>query len=145
MSNPLRRMFETDAATERDGVIVEYAPGVEVRLARAGGANKKFAKVMERLAKPHRRAIQTESVDPTILKDLFIKAYAQAVILSWKGFTKDLITHDDADADTLLDFNQENIMGVLREQPNLFADLQKAADSISLYRAEILETDSGNS
>jgi len=137
-------MFETDTAVEREGIWVVYAPDVEVRVARAGGGNKHFAKVMQRLAKPHRRAIQTDSVDETILKNIFIKAYAQAVIVDWKGFTKDLITHNDADSKTMLDFNSDNVEAVLRAQPNLFQDIQKAADTISYFRAEINEADSGN-
>lgn len=145
MSNPLRRMFETDESVEKEGIWLDYAPGVEVRIARAGGANKRFAKVMTRLSKPYRRALQTNSVDESILLELFIKAYARTIVLAWKGFTKDLITHDDADADIPLDFNQENCEAFLREQPNLFTDIQKASDDISLFRTEILEGDSGNS
>lgn len=145
MSNPLRKMFETDKSVEKNGIVVEYAPGVEITVARAGGANKKFAKVMTRLAKPYRRAIQTSTIDEDILKGLFIKAYAQAVILSWKGITKDLITHNDEDAETELEFNQENVQAVLREQPELFNDIQKTSSDISYYRAQILEEDAGNS
>jgi RIO-like serine/threonine protein kinase len=137
-------MFETDTKVERDGVIIEYAPGVEIRIARAGGSNKYFSKVMQRLAKPHRRAIQTDSVDEDVLKNIFIKAYAQAIVVDWKGFTKDLITHDDADAETDLEFNQDNVEAVLQAQPNLFTDIQKASDNISYFRAEINEADSGN-
>lgn len=144
MSNPLRRMFETDKKVEREGVIVEYAPGVEIKIARAGGANKKFAKVMQRLARPHRRAIQTDSIDEDTLTAMFITAYASTIILSWKGITKDLITHDDADAKEELDFSLENIEAVLHAQLNLFADIQKTADNIAIFRAEILEADSGN-
>ena len=142
--NALRKMFETDTAVERDGIWIDYAPGVEVRIARAGGSNKHFAKTMSRLAKPHRRAIQTESVDDEVLQGLFRKAYAQAIIVDWKGFTKDLITKDDADAETVLDFNKDNVEAVLLAQPNLFADIQKAADTISYFRAEINEADSKN-
>ena len=142
--NALRKMFETDTVVEREGIWIEYAPGVEVRIARAGGSNQHFAKVMQRLAKPHRRAIQTDSVDEEVLKNIFIKAYTQAIITDWIGFTKDLITHDDADADTVLDFNKDNVEAVLQAQPNLFTDIQKASEAISYFRAEINEADSGN-
>jgi hypothetical protein len=137
-------MFETDTAVEREGVWLEYAPGVEIRIARAGGSNQFFAKTMERIAKPHRRAIQTGVIDKKILNDLFIKAYSQAIVVDWKGITKDLVTKDDADSETELVFNKENVEAVLTAQPNLFADIQKAADDIALYRAEIIEVDSGN-
>jgi len=137
-------MFETDASVETEGVVIEYAPGVEVRIARAGGANKKFAKMMTRLAKPHRRAIQAEAISEETLIHLFIKAYAATIILGWKGLTKDLITHDDADADTELPFSRENAEALLQEQPNLFQDIQRTADNIAIFRAEILEADSKN-
>ena len=142
--NAIRSMFETDTVVERDGIWNVYAPGVEIRLARAGGSNQLFAKTLTRLCKPHRRAIQAESCDETILKDILIKVYALSVVTDWKGFTKDLITHDDADADTVLDFNTENVEAVLRAQPNLFIDIQKSADTLALYRIEIMEADSGN-
>lgn len=144
MSNPLRRMFETDKKVEREGVIVEYAPGVEIKIARAGGANKKFAKIMQRLARPFRRAIQTDSIGEEALTAMFVTAYASTIILSWKGITKDLITHDDADSDIELEFTLENIEAVLHAQPNLFADIQKTSDNIAIFRAEILDADSGN-
>lgn len=144
MSNPLRKMFETDKSVEAEGVIVEYAPGVEIRIARAGGGNKKFAKTMSRLAKPHRRAIQTDSIAEETLNHLFIKGYASTIILGWKGITKDLITHKDEDADVELPFNLENAEALLTEQPNLFADIQRTADNIALFRTEVNEADSGN-
>jgi hypothetical protein len=137
-------MFETDTKVERDGIWVEYAPGVRIRIARAGGSNNHFAKTMQRLSKPHRRAIQTESVDEEVLLDIFIKGYATAIVVGWEGISKDLITKDDADADELLDFNKDNVEAVLRAQPNLFTDIQKAADDISYFRAEVLEADAKN-
>jgi hypothetical protein len=137
-------MFETDKAVECDGIIIEYAPGVEIRIARAGGANKKFGKVMQRLTKPHRRAIQTDSINEDVLLKIFYKAYAAAIILDWRGITKDLITHDDADAGEELVFNTENVEAVLKEQPDLFKDLQKASDDISIFRSVVLEADSKN-
>lgn len=143
--NAIRSMFETDTVVEREGVWLEYAPGVEIRIARAGGSNQFFAKTMTRIAKPHRRAIQTGVCDEKILNDLFVKAYAAAVIVDWKGITKDLITKNDEDAEETLDFNRDNVEAVLHAQPNLFADITKAADDIALYRSEINEADSGNS
>ena len=144
MSNPLRKMFETDKSVEIEGIVVEYAPGVEIKIARAGGGNKKFAKTMSRLAKPHRRAIQTDAIAEETLNHLFIKAYAATIILGWKGLTKDLITHKEEDAKVELTFNLENAEALLTEQPNLFTDIQRTADNIALFRAEINEADSGN-
>jgi len=137
-------MFETDNTVEREGIVIEYAPGVEIKVARAGGANKRFGKTLARLSKPHRRAIQTESANEEVIRELFIKAYAQTVVLDWKGITKDVVTKDEADVGVELEFTQENVEAVLRAQPDLFADIQKAADNLSYFRAEVLEQDSKN-
>lgn len=145
MSNPLRRMFETDQTVEKEGVIVQYATGVEIRIARAGGSNKKFSKAVTRLTQPYRRAIQTETLDEEISARLMREAYASAVVIGWKGITKDLVTHDDADAEIELEFNMANCIAVFKEQPNLFDDVQASAGKISIFRAAILEGDSGNS
>lgn len=144
MSNPLRKMFETDNTVEREGIWVEYAEGVRIKVARAGGANKRFSKVLARLARPHRRAIQTDAIDEKILETMFVKAYAKTVVLGWEGVTKDVLTKVDADAGEELVFNLENCEGVLRAQSDLFNDIRKAADTISYFRAEVLEADSGN-
>lgn len=144
MGNPMRAMYETDENVELTGVVLQIAPGVEARIARAGGANKKFAKVMATLRRPYRRAIQTETLDDEIAKELLYKAYARAIVLGWEGFTKDIITKDDADADTVLPFNEENCIAVFRAQENFFLDVVATADRIALYRAEVQEVDSKN-
>jgi hypothetical protein len=137
-------MFETVPSLEQQGVVLEYAEGVEMMVARAGGSNKKFSRVLTRLSKPHRRAIQTEILDEKIGNRLMMEAYAEAVVMSWKGFTKDIITKNDEDGDVQLECTQENIIAVFEALPELFADVQKMSQTMSLYRAETLEADSGN-
>jgi hypothetical protein len=137
-------MFKTDLSAERQGVWLQYAATVEIKIARAGGANKAFVKLVQRLAKPHRRSIQLGTMDEKLLESLFMEAYAKTILLDWKGVTKDIITDNDADAEEELPFNVENATAVLKALPDLFVDIQKASDDISLFRAEILEHDSGN-
>jgi len=144
MSNVLRKMFETVPSLETKGVVLEYAEGVDMTIARAGGANKKFAKVLARLSKPYRRAIQTETIDEKVGNRLMMEAYAEAVVLGWNGFTKDIITKKEEDAGTLLEFTKENVIAVFEALPELFTDVAKMSNNITLYRAETLEGDSGN-
>jgi len=144
MSNVLRKMFETVPSLETKGVVLEYAEGVDMTIARAGGANKKFAKVLARLSKPYRRAIQTETIDEKVGNRLMMEAYAEAVVLGWNGFTKDIITKKEEDAGTALEFTKENVIAVFEALPELFADVAKMSNNITLYRAETLEGDSGN-
>lgn len=144
MSNPLRRMYETVPSLEKDGVILQYAPGVEIRVARAGGANKKFSRVMNSLSKPYRRAIQTETLNDDIGIRLLIETYAKSIIIGWTGITKDLITKNDADSAEELPFTEDNVIEVMTAQPNLFNDVVQMSQNIAMFRAETLENDSGN-
>ena len=144
MSSPLRKMYETMLSLEEKGVIFEPVPGVEIIVARAGGANKKFSRVMTRLSKPHRRAIQAEMLDETIGTDLLIQVYVEAVIKSWKGFTKDILTKVEGDAEIELEFSKENVVAVMKAIPDLFTDIVKLSQNIAMYQAEMLENDSKN-
>ena len=144
MSNPLRKMFETVPSLEEQGVIIQYGVGLEVKVARAGGRNKKYSRAMTRLSKPHRRAIQAEMLDETIGTDLLISVFTESVIKDWKGFTKDILTKVDDDAEIELEFTTENVIAVMKALPDLFADIVKMAQNIAMYRAEMLENDSKN-
>lgn len=144
MSNVLRKMFKTVPSLEEKGVVIEYGEGVEITVARAGGANKKFARMLTRLTKPHRRAIQTETVPEGVEKKIVMETYANSIVKSWQGITKDIITGDDADAEIQLECTAENIIAVFEALPDLFEDVAKCSQNISLFRAEILEADSGN-
>ena len=144
MSSPLRKMFETVPSLEEQGVVLNYAPGVEILVARAGGSNKKFNRVITRLSKPHRRAIEAEILDEAIGNALLVDAYVTAIIKGWKGITKDLITHNSADAEEELPFTKENVASLLTEQPNLFTDIQKVAENMRAYRIEVLESEAKN-
>jgi hypothetical protein len=144
MSNPLRKMFETDSAAEKDGIIIRFADEVEVTVARAGGANKKFSRLMARLTKPYRRAIETETIDEKVLTDIVKKVYARTVVLGWKGLTEDIVTKNEADAEQELVFNEENCMAVFNALPVLFDEIVKATTSHTNFRNLALEDDAGN-
>lgn len=144
MSNPLRQIYETDQSLETKGVILEYAPGVEITVARAGGANKRFTKVLARLSKPHRVAIRNETISPEASAKMLHTAYAEAIVLNWKGFTKDILTKKEEDADVQLPLSRENVVAVFDALPDLFADVALMSQNISLYRAEEMEHDAGN-
>lgn len=144
MSNPLRKMFGTVPTLEMDGVVVEYAPGVEVKVARAGGGNKKYSRVLNRLTKPYRRAIESGTLDEEVGENLLRETFAISILTDWTGFTKDLITNNDEDASEALPFNKDNAMAVLKAQPNLFNDIKEVSSRLDAYRVETLESESGN-
>lgn len=145
-------LFQTDAGLERGGIIIDYGD-FRVRLARAGGANKRYAKVLQAKAAPFRRAIQSDAMDPARAQDLLREAYADAVVLDWQvkvpadnedGFVwVQGIENPDPGGD-LLPFTKENVLATLKALPDLFTDLQEQAQKSALYRAEVQDQEAGN-
>lgn len=138
----LYNTFETDKSLERDGIVLDYGfnsknQPIQIRIARAGGANTKFAKVLEQKMKPYKRAIANDTMDNKVAEKLLIEAYADAVILGWEGV-------EDREGSPL-EYNRDNVVKVLTDLPDLFIDIQQQSQKSALYRAELREAEQGNS
>lgn len=138
----LYNTFETDKQLERDGIVLEYGRNtkdepVSIRIARAGGSNTRFAKILEQKMRPYKRALANESLDNRIAEKIMVEAYADSVILGWTG-VQDREGND-------LEFNRENVVKVLTDLPDLFLDIQQQSQKAALFRTEIREADAGNS
>lgn len=139
------RQFQTDGDLETKGIVLDYGD-FRITVARAGGANKKFARILERTTKPHRRAIQTELMDNDLARSVLRQVYAEAVVLDWEtkvdGKLKKGI--ESADGGDLLLVTSANIVATFEALPDLFTDVQEQASKVALFRQEILEEDAGN-
>lgn len=138
----LYNTFETNKDLERDGIVLDYGfnskdEPIQIRIARAGGANTKFAKVLEQKMKPYKRAIANDTMDNKVAEKLLIEAYADAVILSWTGV-------EDREGNSL-EFTRDNVVKVLTDLPDLFMDIQAQSQKSALFRAELREAEQGNS
>lgn len=139
------QQFATSEHFETKGIEIDYGT-FRVTIARAGGANKKFARLLEAKTKPFRRAIQTEMMDNDRAGVLLMEVYAESVILNWetKVDGKFKVGIEAKDSGKLMPFTSENVMATLRNLPNLFSDIQVQATREALYREEIREDDTGN-
>lgn len=134
-------MFGTDADAEKDGVWVEYgdpaADGFAIKLARAGGKNKKFGKILEKKARPHRRKLQTGTGPEGLAERLLIETFAHTVVLDWKNIK-------DKDGNEF-PFTPKNCIKLFTDLPDLFADVRDEADNINNFQKAELEEDEKNS
>jgi len=137
--------FRTDAEAEKNGVYLDYG-SFRIRVARAGGGNKRFAKVLEAKTKPYRRAIQTETMDHERAQDLLREVYAEAIVLGWETkVAGEWRAGIEAPAGgDLLPVTKENVLATFRALPELFADVQDQSSKIALYRASTQDADAGN-
>jgi hypothetical protein len=128
--------FRTSPKVEKDGVLLDYGEAGCFRVARAGGSNKAYLSAIEKMHRKYRKQIQlgilSEAVSQKILRDIF----ADTVILGWEG-----VTGPDGEA---LEFNRTNILRVLEDLPDLFADIREQAANAALFRETLEEIDSGN-
>lgn len=152
---PLSKTFKTDEKHETQGVILDYGD-TRIRIARAGGANKEFAKKLDHKTKPYRRAIQSGALDIERAGDILKEVYAETVVLDWQTkqgvgengnftFTRGIDPIDlGKPSGDLLPPTPENIVAVFKNLPDLFLDIQQQAQSTALFRAELDEAAAGN-
>lgn len=141
MASPYE-LFGTDAKSEKDGIILDYG-AFWLRIARAGGANKKFARVLDAKLQPYRRQLQAGTMEDELANRLMAEAYAEAIVLAW-GSTE----HGDGkmigrDGEAI-EFSRENVIRLLLDLPDLFADIQNQAGRVANFRAAQIEDAAGN-
>lgn len=132
-------LYETDADRETEGFWYKVNKKITVKLARAGGANLSFTKAMEALTREHRKrggAFEGEKVDVELATDLMKQAFAETIIMDWKGLTK-------KDGKPLA-YSAKAAYDLMVSLPDLFNELRDAAGEAANYRFEDIQDDVGN-
>lgn len=136
--------FKTDENIERLGIVLDYG-SFRIRVARAGGSNKRFARVFEQKLKPVRQALKADQLQEEIGDRILAEVYADAVILDWEtlidGEFKKGIEAEDG---SLLPFNVKNVQETLQNLPELFTDIREQTTKFSNFRALDKEADAAN-
>jgi len=135
MSLNAYEMFETDKAVEESGVELDYGE-FQIKIARSGGSNQRYNKILEALVKPHQRAVQTETISRDVVNKILIEAHAKAVVVSWEGVK-------DRDGN-LIEFSVAACIKLFNDLPDLFEDVKEQAAKTGLFRKQINEEISGN-
>lgn len=138
------QQFRTDESREQNGIVLDYGD-FEVTIGRAGGSNKRFAKILEAKARPYQRAIQTETISQDVQLRIMRETYAEAVVLKWHtrvdGKMKEGIEGPDGN---LMPVTVPNIIATFEALPDLFNDIRAQADRAALFRAQVTENLEGN-
>lgn len=132
----LYKNYKTDPSKETDGVWVDFAEGVRVKIARAGGTNHQYLKSVERETKPYRRAIQNGSISVDVADTIIKKVYAETIILGWEN-----VTDENGKP---LKFTKEACLKVLTDLPEFFAEVKMIAESMEMFRDAALESEAKN-
>jgi hypothetical protein len=133
-------MYSSDKAKETDGIILDFGD-FRVKVCRAGGANTAYAKMMEELARPYRRAMETGVLSPEIGDKIMREVYAKTVIKGWDGGDKD---KPFPGPDGPLEFNEANVIQVLTDLPDFFASLRGECERIANFRKDAMKAEVKN-
>lgn len=151
----VRKIFKTDDRLETKGIVIEYGTATRIRIARAGGANKKFARLLEQRTKHLRRALAVGAgVENEQALAILIGVYADSVVLNWEenvgtpdepnwkqGISPEDVGQEGTD---LVPFTPENVANAFRFQKDLFIDIQAQASSHALFKEEVDQAQLGN-
>jgi len=141
-------MFGTDKSTEQEGLLIQYTD-VRFRIARAGGSNQRFRKLLQAKLKPYRHQLDNDTMDDRMSEQLMREAVAEAVLLGWE--TR-VVAEDGTERwepwletpDGKLEYTPANGVRVFTDLPELFREIQKASNNVSLFRKAEEEADAKN-
>lgn len=129
-------MFQTDPKAEAsEGIVLDYG-SFRIRVARAGGANAAFKRLMSDKLRPYRKQLDLGTIDEDLAQKILVEVYSESVILGWEG-----VTDEKGQA---LPFTRTNVAKLLTDLPDLFRDIQEQAASLSNFKAEQLEEEAKN-
>jgi len=132
----LFKKFETNPDKETQGTIIEFEPNEDgtvpsFRIARAGGANKRYAIEVEREARPYRRQLELGTMKSEVSEALMRKVFVHTILLDWSNVQgKD---------DKPIEYNEENAIALMTKLPDLYDALLKASQDASLFKDDELE------
>lgn len=136
--------FQTDKDLERNGIVVDYGE-FRVTVARAGGNNKRYLKLLDAKMKPYKRAYETDTLSNEIAVKILHEAYAQGVVTNWEVLKDgEWVQGIEAPDGSIMEFNADNVLQTFRNLPDLFQDIKSQAEKAALYRQAIQEAESGN-
>jgi len=124
--------FDTDRSAEETGIKLNYGE-FSITIARAGGANKRFLKMLERRLEPHQRAIQAGLMDETLARKIVAECFAECVVLGWDGVTNR--------AGEPIAYSKDACIALLLDLPDLFEELREQAMKTSNFRRAAREAD----
>lgn len=127
-------LFKTDSNVEKVGVELDYGEFI-IRIARAGGSNVAYLRETEKRFMKYRKLIQAGAFDLTMAEAIQREIYADTIILGWTN----VVDQDGVE----MAFTRENVIKLLTDLPDLFADIREQSTNLTLFR-ENLETDLKN-
>ncbi len=138
------KQFKTDPDLETGGVEIDYGD-FAVRIARAGGANKNYTRILEKKTAPYRRAIESGVLPKERMETILMEVFAESVVLAWfVGEGDERKPGIEMPDGKVAEATAANIAAVFKDTPDLFWDLHEQASKIAVFRRAAVEEEGKN-
>lgn len=127
----LYSLYSTDNSIETEGFALEIWDGencIKFAIARAGGANRKFANALESGMRPHKEAINRGKLSDEVAEDVLTKAIAKHIVVNWDN----VVDRDGKE----IEYSPEAAYQLLSDLPELRSMIWAEAQKISNFQAE---------
>jgi hypothetical protein len=146
MSSPYAAFTNDENIETKVGIILEYDDYC-IRIARAGGSNKKFEKAFLAKMKPYRHQMETDTLKDAVANRLMIELYVDTIVLEWsvKNEEGKYVPGIHGLDGSILTYSRENAITIFEKFPDLFKDVQAQSRKSSLFKALEAEETAKNS
>ncbi len=133
--------FATNKDRELGGVAMEYSANKDgtiptFTVTRMCRSNTRYNKRLEAATKPHRRAIQLETMDNNLAEKISMQVFVDTILLGWSN-----IQGRDS---KVIPFSKSAAIVLFTDLPDLYDDLQMRASKASEFRDEVMEEEAKN-
>lgn len=132
----LYNLFATDKSAEKDGIWIDYGEAGQIKIARTGGANQAYQSALQKFYKENKHSIDRDTLSDEVAEKKQTEIFARHVVLDWEDIKDE---HGDD-----MEYSYENVVKLLTDLPDLYADLRGQASKVSNFRAAALEEDVKN-
>ena len=158
----LKDIFETDPDLEKEGRELLYCNSIRLTLARAGGHNAEYQRVLNAAVKPIQRLLDLDKISERTERRVMQEVYAKAVSRKWEYLVG--VGEPDADGnfekvewrvgidgrgwtdqDTLDPNVIAHVHAVFEQFPDLWSETVAFANKMANYRRKQLESEAKNS
>jgi len=138
--------FGMNKDAEVQGVLLDYGSAGRIRIARAGGSNIRFQKRVEQFQKKYKRQLDLEVLEDDIAIRELVSIYADTIVLGWESGDLDKPKSDviPGPSGKDLKFTRDNVVKLLIDLPDLFADIRGQSVQLALFREAVKEADAKN-
>lgn len=144
----LSNQFKTDKKAETEGIRVEYAENEDGTIptfiiGRANRTNRRYSQALERLTKPHRRALEMKTLPKEKAEEIWRDVFIEGNLHGWENVRNSDVTGNKQD-EGYAEFTKDNAISLFKNLPDLYDDLSARANDAANFRVESMEEEAKN-